>query len=215
MNLISESISRDFSPRLFTGRSAANPKVRFSSQELLDISQQISREYAPSKSTPQSRLVLLAVSPQKLHAYWHVAKRQLTHALKRLEQQQPMILRIYTEAEPLPEESAAQPWPDQATCDTPWLDMLITESTGQQDIFLPEPVDTAPSLRYHATLGETNHQHRFLPLLHSNTTELPKVMPYAESGQNTRPRALTQSIMQGMLPASTVAAGKSSSGRGK
>ena len=86
---ISQAISRDFSPRFMAGKATGNRETQFSSQELLEISQQISREHAPSRANHPSGLVLLAVSPKRLHAYWHITKQRLIQALKRVERPTP------------------------------------------------------------------------------------------------------------------------------
>lgn len=209
--MISQSISRDFSPRLYASRSAPKIEAPFSAQELLEISRHISREYAPSRASQQSRLVLLAVSPEKLHAYWHIAKRRLTQALKRLEQPLPMTLRIYTEAKAEAqtdtEASQTSPSANQAQ----WFDLTINQVTGQQDIYLPALPDTSTPVRYRAALGESLGDKVFIPLAYSNITSAPHSIALEE--YHELPNAITESIMQGTLPASS--SGQSGSGQGK
>lgn len=205
MCVISQKISRDFSPRFFAGRAIRKAKIHFSAQELLDISQQISREHAPSKDNGQSKLVLLAVSPKRLHAYWHIAKRRLTQALKHIEQQQPMTLRIYAQVEPDTTETPSIEIP------THWFDVPIVCANGQQDIYLPESSETSAPIHYHAAVGETIGDRVFVPLTYSNTTIAPRSVPIPE--RNELPNAITQFIMTSLTPSSS--AGKTASGQGK
>ncbi|WP_157199691.1 hypothetical protein, partial [Methylomonas koyamae] len=69
MRDISLEISRGFAPRRFRagGRAATSG---FSPQELFNISQQISREFAPradARAPGAPSLVLLPVDPRRLH----------------------------------------------------------------------------------------------------------------------------------------------------
>lgn len=210
MCIISQTISRDFSPRVFVSRVGRQAKIRFSSQELLEISRQISREYAPGKVTHQSRLVLLALSPRRLHAYWHVVKRRLNDALKRIEPSQETILRIYTQSEPpvietrKNESSRSEAKPD-------WFDIAVTQADGQQDILLPEWVSANSLMHYRAVLGQIDGDHNFTPLLYSNPADAPHSKPMQASIE--LPNAIARFIMPANNPVSS--AGKTASGQGK
>jgi hypothetical protein len=169
MCMISHAISRDFSPRLFRSRMHTQAQRLFTPQELLEISQQISREYAPSRVSHQSRLVLLAVSPRRLHAYWHVAKRLLNNALERIEAEEPMALRIFAEPDvPVPDVSGGHTRQD-------WFDIAINVEEGQQDIFLPSTMTTHAPMHFSAALGKMDNNQRFTPLTFSNATEAPPI----------------------------------------
>ena len=204
--MISQRISRDFSPRLFTRRTGQHQPSRFSPQELLEISQQISREYAPSKISHQSRLVLLAVSPRRLHAYWHVAKRLLTAALQKIEPPPAMTLRIYSDDVPASEVN------EQADNQPAWFDVAVNKADGQQDIWLPESfaVDKVAH-HYRAVMGELRTNQIFTPLVYSHAV----AKSYLERPQalHSLPEAMAQFIMIDSPPASS--AGKTASGQGK
>lgn len=205
MCIISQEISRNFSPRLFGSRIGRQAKRRFTPQELLEISQQISREYAPRKISLPSRLVLLSVSPRRLHAYWHVAKRRLKAEAQSSESVEPMTLRIYTEQKPqvLPVSSvAAEPG---------WFDVIVNREEGQQSICLPENMAGATDLQYRAALGDIEGDHVFSPQLFSNTTFSPHIMP--QEAHIELPNAIAQFIMPDSNLASS--AGKTASGQGK
>lgn len=202
--MISQRISRDFSPRLFSSR-AGQRRSRFSPQQLLEISQQISREYAPNKISHQSRLVLLAVSPRRLHAYWHVAKRLLTAALQKIEPPPAMTLRVYNDAAVIDKNG-------QAGTQPAWFDVEVNKADGQQDIWLPESLAVDKTAHhYRAVLGEVQTDQVFTPLVYSHAT----TKPYLDRPlmRNDLPEAMAQFIMTAEHPASS--AGKTASGQGK
>lgn len=210
MCVISQKISRDFSPQLFASRVGGPAKKRFTPQELLDISQQISREYSPSKVSHQSRLVLLALSPRRLHVYWQGAKRLLNEALNRIAPAQTMILRIYTQPESQTIEAGANA-SNQAEIEPNWFDIAVTQTKGQQDVLLPETVAANRLMHYRAELGQIDDQSIFTPQLYSNTTAAPQTLPMQTRIQ--LPNAIAQFIMPTIDPASS--AGKTASGQGK
>ena len=206
MCMISQRISRDFSPRLFVSRAGKHQQTRFSPQELLEISQQISREYAPNKISHQSRLVLLSVSPRRLHAYWHVAKRLLTAALQKIEPPPAMTLRIYSEVDSLADVT-------ERTSEPAWFDVVVNKADGQQDIWLPESLAVDKTAhQYRAVLGELRQDQVFTPVVYSHA----KAKPYLDRPwtRNDLPEAMAAFIMTSPNnPASS--AGKTASGQGK
>lgn len=183
---ISQAISRDFSPQFWGGRVGRARKIKFSSQELLEISQQISREFAPSAVSHQSRLVLLAVSPRRLHVYWQLAKQRLNAVSSTPQPSAPLTLRIYPEVETENPLTPAYPAPPT------WFDIAVNADHGQQDIVLPEPVPGAGPIQYHAALGESHADHSFTPLSYSNTAT-GQASP-AEQTNGRLPAALAQFI---------------------
>ena len=207
MSMISQRISRDFSPRLFSSRAGQHQQTRFSPQELLEISQQISREYSPNKISHQSRLVLLSVSPRRLHAYWHVAKRLLTAALQKIEPPPAMTLRIYSEVDSITDAA------EQTGSEPAWFDVVVNKADGQQDIWLPEPVAVDKTAhQYRAVLGELRPDQVFTPLVYSHVAAKPYIdRPWS---RNDLPEAMAEFIMIAPNnPASS--AGKTASGQGK
>lgn len=204
MCIISQGISRDFSPRLFSSRVGRRAKTRFTPRELLEISREISREYAPNKVSHQARLVVLAVSPRRLHVYWHIAKRLLTDALNRLEQVQPMTLRIYADSNPPQAPVGA------LAAESAWFDVSVSGADGQRDIWLPETLAKAADARYRAVLGVTAGGQAFTPRVYSNAALTPRAM------QPERRAELPNAMVPFIMPASNTAssAGKTASGQG-
>lgn len=205
MCIISQNISRDFSPRLFASRAGRQAKNRFTPRELLEISQQISREYSPNKVSHQARLVLLAVSPRRLHVYWHLAKRRLTEASKQPEVARPMTLRIYAETKTLPVATA------QAAAEQTWFDVRVDSLDGQQDVWLPEPLVNISTVRYRGALGEINGEQIFIPQVYSNAALTPQIIK--PERREELPNAMVPFIMPDLNTASS--AGKTASGQGK
>lgn len=209
MCVISQAISRDFSPQSFTSRVGAQTKNRFTPQELLEISQQISREYASTKLSHQSRLVLLALSPRRLHVYWQGAKRLLNETLNRIEPAQDLILRIYTQPDSQTIEAEKNAL-SQADVEPGWFDIAVTQTEGRQDVLLPKSVPANSLMHYRAALGQIDDHSIFTPQLYSNTAVAPQTMPIQTLIQ--LPNAIAQFIMPTIDPAS---AGKTASGQGK
>lgn len=214
MCIISQVISRDFSPHFFSSRLGRQTQMRFSAQELLEISRQISREFAPNKVSHQSRLVLLAVTPRRLHAYWHVAKRRLQAGANLTESDQPKILRVYTQptpAVPAAELIHAEPRENsQESVGRNWFDINIPYSVGQQDILLPDNLTLATGGGFQAAIGKLNAEQIFCPLLYSNT--IASSGPVRTFERILPPNAIMQFIMPVSDPASS--AGKTASGQG-
>lgn len=205
MCIISQNISRDFSPRLFASRTGRRAKNRFTPRELLEISRQISREYAPKKVSHQARLVLLAISPRRLHVYWHLAKRRLTEASNQSGAAQALTLRIYADSKTL-QAPTQQPAAEQS-----WFDVKLDSLDGQRDVWLPEPLVNVSAIRYRAALGEIAGEQLFIPRVYSNAALTPPTIK-PESRENL-PNVMVPFIMPTLNTASS--AGKTASGQGK
>lgn len=205
MCIISQNISRDFSPRLFAGRTGRGANRRFTPCELLEISRQISREYAPNKVSHQARLVLLAVSPRRLHVYWHLAKRRATEAPRPPEAVEPMTLRIYADAETPP--AAEQRLPAEPI----WFDVKVNSQDGQRDVWVPEALAEVSAIRYRAALGDLADGHLFTPRVFSNAALPPQAIKQERRAE--LPSAMVPFIMPAFNAASS--AGKTASGQGK
>ncbi|MBS4051583.1 MAG: hypothetical protein KGZ69_10305 [Methylomonas sp.] len=205
MCIISRNISRDFSPRLFASRAGRGANSRFTPRELLEISRQISREYAPNKVSHQARLVLLAVSPRRLHVYWHLAKRRLSEASRPPETAPAMTLRIYADGKTLRAPTAEQ------AAGQPWFDVSVDGLDGQRDVWLPEALVDASAARYRAALGEMTGEQVFTPRVYSNAAPTPVTV--APEARGELPNAMLPFIMPALNTAASP--GKTASGQGK
>lgn len=206
---ISLAINRDFAPRFFRSRTASHAKTQFSTQELLAISREISREYTPSRGNMPEKLVLLTVSPKRLHAYWSVVQQPIQPAPEKLGQPA-MVLRIYADPVPVAEGPFSEA-PPPTEPEENWFDITINNDDGHQDIDLPESSLKSTAVRYRATLGEIDDDQVFIPLSHSNITSVSQMLQ--AQAPNELANSLTQFIMPIFSPASS--AGKTTSGQGK
>ncbi len=200
---ISQAISRDFSPRLFASRLGRRERMRFAPQELREISRLISRDFAPSRVSHQPSLVLLAVSPRRLYAYWHVAKRLLNNALQRTAPE-PMTLRIY--AQSVDSTSPVNASPEQEN----WFDVVIDNNLGQQDVWVPERFSSHGPRQFSAVLGKKSSDHPFQPITFSNSAAVPHSLP------PLLPPGVSNVLLQSIMPVRPASsAGKTASSQGK
>ncbi|MCQ8103889.1 DUF4912 domain-containing protein [Methylomonas sp. SURF-2] len=205
MCIIGQHISRDFSPRLFASRVAPRANSRFTPRELLEISRQISREYSPNKASHRARLVLLPVSPRRLHVYWHIAKGLSADSPNRPDQSGAMTLRIYADA-----KASSKPL-ERADAEPAWFDLGVSGADGQRDVWLPEALATSADARYRAVLGEKAGQGEFKPWVYSNTASTPHAV------RPDRRAELPDAMLPFIMPAlnNAASAGKTASGQGK
>ncbi|MEI6125263.1 MAG: DUF4912 domain-containing protein [Pseudomonadota bacterium] len=132
-------------------------KIRLSPKDLRTISREISEAFPKAVDDTSSRLVLLDVDPQKLHAYWNIPLRQYTKALKKSGIAK-MALRVYL----LPAENV--PLSKALHC----CDVAIQGLRNQQYIDLQQ--DNA---LYAAECGLLEPDGTFVSLLRSNIVRTP------------------------------------------
>ncbi|WP_305908725.1 DUF4912 domain-containing protein [Methylomarinum sp. Ch1-1] len=158
MLAISEQLSREYTPGFSSRASASNSHIRLSAQEMLTISEEISRQHPLRLSlpSPRSKIVLLAVDPNHLHAYWHIDEKQMTQ-----DSAQPLTLRIYAVADNLA-DGADQP---------EWFDMTLAPSQTQQRVAIPEQMTAN---YYGASIGKSQGKDGFAALASSDTAYVPR-----------------------------------------
>lgn len=215
--MISQAISRDFSPRFFGDRRGRGRQTRFSSQELREISRLIARDYAPGLNDGKQRLVLLALAPRRLHVYWQLAKRRLTKAddvAGQIMESPPLMpptppselmLRIYP---PVVEQASLE----EPAANPPWLDIAVNDWQGHQDVLLPEILSEFGGDQprpYQAVLGLAAPGRDFEPLVFSNDAA-----PIRQPERDSR-RSLGRGEF--IIPVSipSLSNGKTASGQGK
>jgi uncharacterized protein YdhG (YjbR/CyaY superfamily) len=188
---ISERISRDYAPRFSRHGHTASQGMHFSSRELQEISRQISLDFAPALKADQSQLVLMAVSPNRLHVYWQVANQlspeQRVSPKNQVSTPAPeaLMLRIYGQSQPEFEpHSSVNNCPGERQSEilekvmsthdkaSPCVELSLDAWQGQQDILLPQATGSS-TRRYNAVLGESGANVTFKPLAYSNITALP------------------------------------------
>jgi uncharacterized protein DUF4912 len=153
---VSTAISSEFTSRFISPATIKTEPARLSARDMLNISEEISREYAVRRLTPPStsKIVLLPVDPEHLHAYWHLDNKENNQAPTEL------TLRVYAQPEHYPTVDDDQPT---------WFDVGIDQREHHKKINVPE---TLSNRFYSAAIGH-QHQHRFISLAHSETTYIP------------------------------------------
>lgn len=112
-----------------------------------------------------TELVLMEVSPHRLHAYWHITPWELEAASSRLKDENvQLILRFHDLTEQVHEQDIA-----------PSFDIEITGASGSQYVELWEDARS-----YRAELGVLKENGQLIDLARSNSVELPK------AGHSTR-----------------------------
>ncbi|PPD19269.1 MAG: hypothetical protein CTY23_12170 [Methylomonas sp.] len=189
-------IHRDFSPA-FASVHAANAGMALTRQELQDVAEHIRREFTPSRSSRPAQLVLLPVSPTRLHVYWHITAADVGADMR-------WILRLYQQAtSPTPAPAIALP----AAADE-WLDLIVEKPLGQTDILLSGPAATGMS--YRATLAPiAGHSHSNSPL-HSKPAHA--IVTSGDNPTENLPPALAAFLLPALPSTSSFA--QSSCGQG-
>ncbi|TAL54989.1 MAG: DUF4912 domain-containing protein [Methylovulum sp.] len=132
-------------------------RIRLSPQEMFEISQEISRKYAPNMSTGTPELVLLPVDPSHLYAYWNLGDDKNITGLKE-ESANPLILRIYWR----PDENAA------ISNTKIWFDVALDTFQSRQKIRLP--ID---GTAYSAVIGRLYPDNSLTVFADSNLIHVP------------------------------------------
>ncbi len=93
MSKISDTISRNFSPTQPVKASESPTKPAISSQQLLEVSNNISLYYAPKPSSTHQNITLLSINPEQLYIYWNLGENN-AHLLPPSMNHDNLILRI-------------------------------------------------------------------------------------------------------------------------
>jgi hypothetical protein len=197
MLAISHAINSEFAPRFTKHNTVCARSMTFSVQELLTISQEISREFAPRTVENSSRLVLLPVDPQRLHAYWHLAENNLNPSPK-LAGEDRLTLRVFKQADhPSPGTTNVTDQPPH------WFDIAIDKSQNRQEIVVPVDSGFADA-KFCAAIGESHGKQGFTVLAYSNSADIPSPRLSRDGAE------LSVALAQFIMPAM-----KASSSRGK
>jgi hypothetical protein len=161
MQRISDEIVRNFAAQFSSHLSSDAEPLRLSAMELLDIGNQISRDFAPKPSSFNvPEVTLLPVDPAHLHAYWSLGGSVETDRYE-TETEQPLTLRIYSEA-------GEQ---DTNTESLSWFDVTIDGAVSQQQISIPVE---AGRRAYSAAIGKQCSDAGFIEIAHSNVIHAPR-----------------------------------------
>ena len=127
-----------------------------SRKELLEVSENISRYYAPKISSSAQNLVLLAIDPNHLYAYWNLVENQPDTISRHLSNNE-WVLRIKEQQQRYPAD----------TKETSVAEIKINKLHSGREIKLPT---VKKGMTYSASIGRVVEKNGFDPLLKSNTT---------------------------------------------
>ncbi|MBS3955427.1 MAG: DUF4912 domain-containing protein [Methylomicrobium sp.] len=139
------------------GRSAPGHGLKLATNELLEISQAVSRDFAPSRSTEKPELLLMPVDPHHVHALWSVEPAQL-NAQSNIPDPPPLTLRIYW----LPDNSLS------FNNSNLFFDTPLPQNKHSQRIRIP-----ISGTAYSAVIGERGPSHSLQPVAESNIVKIP------------------------------------------
>ncbi|MGZ8163511.1 MAG: DUF4912 domain-containing protein [Methylobacter sp.] len=194
-------ISQEISRNYSPAASAVfTAKLRLSPTEMLEISKEISRKYTLKISTGTPELVLLPVDPEHLYAYWNPGRAK-TPSIS-IDNSHEMVLRIYLQ----PDKNTSTTTPKS------WFDVVIDNSRTQKKVLLPMQGNASA---YSAAIGKRYPSDHLVPLATSNVVHVPRVSRASyQCGEEaiisgTMPRALLSSQEQSHYTS------KNASGQGK
>lgn len=148
----------------------------FSPKELQEISEEISRHFAPQASAVVPELFLLPVDPHHLYAYWDIGEDDILN---------PLTLRIYWRPDANPDIISSNVW----------FDVAADNPEARQKIRLPID-DTA----YSAVLGKLNPDHSLEIFASSNIIRVPpapgrtRMAPFRHTQQQPLPERDSQTV---------------------
>ena len=181
---IGEEISQKFSPKppafapyiqpkktSYLNRSSLSgythyaQSIKLSPQELVEISQDISRQFAPDYCAKTPELVLLPVDPYHLYAYWQVADQDLDIKANSIPKSN-NVMRVYW----VPDENR------DVSHSKMWFDVNLETEKSAKKIRLP-----ISGTAYSAVIGQFSSSHDFNVITQSNVIHVPSGGPTMES----------------------------------
>ncbi len=150
---ISNEIQSEYAPVKSIETLELVTRNEISKQELLEISENISRYYAPGILSNTKKLVLLAIDPHHLYAYWNLGDNK-DYALSKGIINGEVVLRVYSQTDGI-----------RDTVKRPLVEIIIKELQSGQKIRLPTYEKSAD---YSASIGKINSKEPFIPLLNTN-----------------------------------------------
>ncbi|MEI6068006.1 MAG: DUF4912 domain-containing protein [Methylococcaceae bacterium] len=180
---ISQEINRAFTPIFPIEIAAPACQHPLSSKEMLQISEEISLDFAPRASNNTQKLVLLAVDPDHLHAYWNLGEDP-SGSTQKTDPGHQLTLRIYSEPDNLADTLKKKPY----------FDVAVDGAQAKKNITLPQHTHQTT---YSATLGNRYQNDSQAPLASSNITHVPpgKVMPHPAEVSPTGDKSSPQSVI--------------------
>jgi hypothetical protein len=108
--IISQEISRKFSPVVSVKSSDLTRRIALTPKELREISEEITRKYVPTLKSKTSNVVVLPIDPENLFVFWNLGQTETISGLE--DKPKDIVLRIYPKLEELPITSKVEAWVD-------------------------------------------------------------------------------------------------------
>ena len=130
-------------------------KKKLTQKELLEVSDNISKYYAPKHTLNEEKLVVLPIDLQSVYVYWSLPENKSIVSTDALLPNETLMLRINSVG-------------TKGLNAHPVIEMTINERQSKKEIKLP--VIKKESI-YVASIGQGTSKQGFIPLIKSNTTQ--------------------------------------------
>jgi hypothetical protein len=157
--VISQEISRKFSPVVSVKSSDLARRIALTPKELKEISEEISRKYKPIIKSITSNVVVLPIDPENLYVSWNLGQTETTSTAK--DKPKDIVLRVY----PKPEEFPSIPTTEA------WFDVDLDQTKKRQKVPVP-PGQHGGS--YTAAIGLRDEDNQLTAFATSNAIHPPR-----------------------------------------
>jgi hypothetical protein len=156
--VISQEISRKFSPVASVKSSDLARRMALTPKELKEISEEISRKYKPIIKSITSNVVVMPIDPENLFVSWNLGQTEATSTLN--DKPKDIVLRVYPKLEEFPSTSTAKAW----------FDVDLDQTKKRQKV--PVPTGQHGS-SYTAAIGLRDEDNQLTTLAISNAIYAP------------------------------------------
>jgi hypothetical protein len=170
--VISQEISRKFSPVVSAKSSDLARRIALTPKELKEISEEISRKYKPIIKTITSKVIVMPIDPQNLYVSWNLGQTETTSTVK--DKPKDIVLRVY----PKPEEFPSTPTTEA------WFDVDLDQTKKRQKVPVPSGQHGSS---YTAAIGLRDEDNQLTTFATSNAIHSPRgnSPPHITSEKNT------------------------------
>ena len=177
--VISQEISKKFSPIVSVKSSGSARKVALTQKELNEISEEISRKYKPTLKSKTSNVVVLPIDPEYLYVSWNLGQTETTSTMK--DEPESIVLRVYSKPEELPMTSTREIW----------FDVDLDQTKKRQKVPVPSGQHGSS---YTAAIGLRDEDNQLTTLATSNAIHSPRgnSIPHTSSENKTLSTDISQ-----------------------
>ena len=157
--MISQEISRKYSPVVSLKSSGLARMIALTPKELREISEEITRKYVPTLKSKTANVVVLPIDPENLYVFWNLGQDETNSSLE--DKTKDIVLRVY----PKPEES-----PTTSMAET-WVDLDLDRTKTRQKVPFPKGQQASS---YTAAIGLRDEDNRLTTLATSKAIHTPR-----------------------------------------